>query len=53
MIRDKKELRHYLEQDRLALRIAGKKRPQLFGDEIWKFTIALRKWEYYSARGGV
>ena len=53
MIRDKKELRRYLEQDRLALRIGQKKRPQIFGDEIWKFTIALRKWEYYSARGGV
>ena len=53
MIRDKKELRRYLQQDRLALRIGQKKRPQIFGDEIWKFTIALRKWGYYSARGGV
>ncbi len=53
MIRNKKDLLHYLEQDRLALRIANKKHPQIFGDEIWKFTIALRKWEYYSARHGI
>lgn len=53
MIQDRAELRRYLEQDRLALRVADRMRPKLFGDEIWKFTIALRKWEYYSGRGGI
>ena len=46
------ELRDYLEADRAAL---GKHylSPKLFGDEIWKFQIALRKSEYYEKRGGL
>ena len=52
MIRTKKELLHYMEQDRLALRQVQRKHPRFFGDEIWKYTIALRKWEYYSGKGG-
>lgn len=47
MITTKKDLRYYLSQDALALR-HNKKRPALFGDEIWKFQITLRKTEYYA-----
>ncbi len=48
MIKTKKELKYYLECDRIAL---GKKqkRPSLFGDEIWKFQIVMRKLCYYDA----
>ena len=48
MITTKKELKYYLEQDALALNRNGRKKPKLFGDEIWKFQITLRKTEYYS-----
>jgi len=46
MIKSKKDFYYYLEADQIAL---GKKRrrPQIFGDEIWKFQILLRKIEYY------
>lgn len=47
MINNKTDLKHYLKQDALALRIVGRKRPKLFGDYIWKFEILLRKTEYY------
>ena len=46
MIESKKELQYYLSRDALALR-RKEKRPHVFGDEIWKFQIALRKTEYY------
>ena len=44
-IQSKKDLKYYLEQDRIAL-----KRPSGFvmiKDNIWKFEILLRKSEYY------
>jgi serine O-acetyltransferase len=47
MITTKKELEHYLERDAIALRTHRRKKPKLFGDEIWKFQITLRKAEYY------
>lgn len=47
MILSKQDLDFYLEADRLALR-KKYKRPKIFGDEIWKFQIALRKCEYYN-----
>ena len=47
MISTKKELKYYLECDRIALDIC-RKRPNILGDEIWKFQICLRKLEYYS-----
>ena len=52
MIKTKEDLKYYLECDRLAL---GKTRrtPKVFGDEIWKFQICLRKLEFYSQRGGI
>ena len=46
MIRSKADLYRYLESDRKALNIS-RKHPRIFGDEIWKFEIALRKYEYY------
>jgi hypothetical protein len=36
----------FLDADRLSLDLK-RKRPQFFGDEIWKFQRALRKVEYY------
>lgn len=46
MIDSKEAYRRYLDQDRLALGRQKDKRPRLFGDEIWKFEILLRKVEY-------
>lgn len=50
MIRSKEDLLRYLEMDKKAL---GKEynRPRLFGDEVWKFEITLRKHEYYLNTG--
>lgn len=52
MINNKKELAYYLECDKVAL---GKKtsKPSLFGDEIWKFQICIRKLDYYAKKGGL
>ena len=47
MINNKADLKRYLKQDALALRITNRKRPKLFGDYVWKFEILLRKTEYY------
>lgn len=48
MIQSSKEYKYYLECDRIAL---GKvrKRPSLFGDEIWKFERCMRRLAYLSA----
>lgn len=46
MIKNKKELYKYLEMDKKALGIT-KRFPKIFGDEIWKFEIILRKYEFY------
>ena len=48
MIKTRRELKYYLEQDAIALRCEARKRPKLFGDEVWKFQILLRKTEYYN-----
>ena len=54
MIDSKASYRHYLERDRAALNRQQDKRPKLFGDEIWKFEILLRKVEYdINCRRGV
>lgn len=47
MITSKKDLHYYLECDKTALQIKRSKH-RIFGDEIWKYEIALRKYEYYS-----
>lgn len=46
MIKTKKELREYLEADKIALGICLKK-PRLFRDELWKYQRLYRKTEYY------
>lgn len=51
MIHDKITLQQYLEQDRLALGI-NRKRPRLFGDEIWKYQRLLRRLEYFTNTHG-
>ena len=48
MITTKQQLKYYLKQDAIALYKSNKKRPSIFGDEIWKFQIILRKTEYYT-----
>ena len=46
MIKTKEDLKYYLEQDRLNLRAKGKK-PKRGRDEIWRYEIILRHFEYY------
>ena len=46
MINSKADLNKYLEMDKKALQRKDNK-PRLFGDDIWKYEIALRKHEYY------
>ena len=48
MIKTKSDLKYYLQQDAIALGYKNRKRPGLFGDEVWKFQIILRKAEYYT-----
>lgn len=48
LIKNKKDLKYYMEQDKIALYKNNIKRPSFFGDEIWKFEILLRKIEYYT-----
>jgi len=52
MIKTKSDLQAYLAADAAA---NGRKsvRAAFLGDEIWKFQIALRKWEYYKNRRGI
>ena len=49
MITNKKEMNYYISQDAIASRRKGKniKKAKLFGDEVWKFQVTLRKTEYY------
>lgn len=47
MIKNKNDLKYYLQQDHKALGIYNSQRyPRPFYDEVWKFQIALRKAEY-------
>ena len=45
MIQSKKDLKYYLECDRIALRSKTRK-PRFMSDEIWRFQILLRKREF-------
>lgn len=45
MIKNKSDLDYYLECDRLALGMERLK-PRLFGDDIWKYEIVMRKLDY-------
>lgn len=51
MITSKKQLLEFIRADALASGRASIK-PSLFGDEIWKFQIVLRKYEYYANKRG-
>lgn len=51
MINNRQEYREYLRLDQLALGRQNDRRPRLFGDEIWKFEILLRKVEYDGSCG--
>lgn len=46
MITNRKDLKRYLECDRIALGI-NYKHPKLFIDRLWKFQIQYRKLEYF------
>lgn len=46
MILSKKDLREYLEQDKQQLGIT-RRYPRPFLDDIWKYEIQLRKYEYW------
>lgn len=46
MITSKEKYQYYREQDKIALGRKNDRHPRLFGDEIWKFEILLRKVEY-------
>jgi serine O-acetyltransferase len=48
MITSKDELKTYLLQDKIALHKKNCPRPALFGDEVWKWEIVYRKYEYYT-----
>lgn len=50
MIIDKLTLQIYLDADKFALGI-NREYPKVFGDDIWKFEIYLRKYEYYKNTG--
>ncbi len=52
MINSKKELEYYLRCDKIALG-KGAGRPSLFGDEVWKFQVCMRKLDYYGKKGGL
>ena len=44
------DLAYYKEADRLALGVKGRRPRALFGDDIWKYQIALRHHEYWLGR---
>lgn len=46
MIKNKDDLQFYLQADKFSLN-KTKKKPNIFSDEIWKFQICLRKYEYF------
>ncbi len=46
MVDSREAYQYYIRQDQLALGRKNDRRPRLFGDEIWKFEILLRKVEY-------
>lgn len=49
MIRTRRELKEYMLEDAKALN-RSKTRPRLFGDDIWKFQLLMRKCSYYKTR---
>lgn len=54
MITNRKELKEYLLADKRQLGIKNRVIPRPFTDEIWKYEIVLRKYEYwYNKQGGL
>lgn len=51
MIQSKQELQRYLKLDRQVNGFSGR-RPRLYGDNTWKFLIALRHEEYHFSKSG-
>ena len=51
MINSKEELRFFFDVDKFAWSKKGS--PSVFGNEVWKFQIALRKCEYYKGQMGL
>ncbi len=52
MIKTKADLKEYLEADKKQLGIT-RSRPRPFTDEIWKYEITLRKYEYWLNQSGI
>ena len=52
MINSKEEYREYIERDAIANWRTTTK-CKIFGDEVWKFIIQLRKKEYYTSFSGM
>jgi serine O-acetyltransferase len=52
MIRTKQDLVYYLEADRRSLGMT-RRRPGLFGYDIWKYQRVLRRYAYYYNRSGL
>ena len=48
VIKNKRDLKEYLVCDKNALGYSMKRRPRIGRDEIWRFEILLRKYEYFS-----
>lgn len=46
MIKSKSDFKSYLDEDRRANEYR-KERPNFFGNEVWKFLISLRRYEYH------
>lgn len=51
MIKNKEDLHRYLEADKYALGMSSRKIPRPWADEIWRFEIYLRKYEFYLNKG--
>lgn len=51
VIKNKRDLKEYLACDKNALGYSMKRRPRIGRDEIWRFEILLRKYEYFSNLG--
>lgn len=52
MIESKEKLKDFIQQDAIASQRKTIK-PRFFGDEVWKYTLLLRKYEYYSNQSGL
>lgn len=52
MINSKEELNEYIQADMLA-NWRNSTKPKVFGDEQWKYILAMRKTEYFSSLCGI